>query len=130
MKDVARCVIEDMDLRWKSQPMLEWYLCASINWSRNQTINESGYSLSQWVLGRGLKLPADLLSPMGRLDTAIKAHDQPRFMFRLHCSLQLNELWPHNVLRSPSHGPRPHVGEVRRISQVLRSRGSGHVLET
>ena len=76
-------MIEDQGLRSDSQEGIEWWVCAAINFSRNQQIGERGYSPSQWVLGRGLRLPADLLSPMGRFDVAIRAADQPKFLQRL-----------------------------------------------
>ena len=55
----CKTMIEDQGLRWDSQEGIEWWVCAAINFSRNQQINERGYSPSQWVLGRGLRLPAD-----------------------------------------------------------------------
>ena len=79
----ARAVIEDRNIRWDQQAGIEWWLCASVNWSRNQSVGDNGYSPAQWVLGRGLQLPADLLSPMGRLDVAIRARDEPKFSDRL-----------------------------------------------
>ena len=38
-----------------------------INWALNSAIDESGYSPSQWVLGRGIKLPYQLMSERARL---------------------------------------------------------------
>ena len=38
------------------------WLCAVLNWSTNTAIGDSGHSPSQWVLGRSLRLPFQLLS--------------------------------------------------------------------
>ena len=38
------------------------WLCAVLNWSTNTAIGDSGHSPSQWVLGRSLRLPFQLVS--------------------------------------------------------------------
>ena len=41
--------------------------CAVLNWSTNTAIGDSGHSPSQWVLGRSLRLPFQLLSRASQL---------------------------------------------------------------
>ena len=36
-----------------------------VNWAKNSRVNASGYSPSQWVLGRMPKMLADIISTMG-----------------------------------------------------------------
>ena len=39
------------------------FLCAAVNHAVNTEPDESGYSPSQWVLGKNLRLPYEMLSP-------------------------------------------------------------------
>ena len=43
------------------------WMIASINWAVNSSIDDSGFSSSQWVLGRGVKIPFQLQSARSRL---------------------------------------------------------------
>ena len=79
----ARAVLEDTQLSFEENPMNSWWLCASMCWARNQVVNDSGYSASQWILGRGLRLPTDLLDSSGRLDVAMRLEEKPAFAARL-----------------------------------------------
>ena len=44
-----------------------WWMIVAVNWAVHSTVDESGYSPSQWVLGRGNKIPYNLLSQSSRL---------------------------------------------------------------
>ena len=92
----ARATLEESGLLFSENASNAWWLCASVCWARNQVIGESGYSPSQWILGRGLSLPTDLLSSAGKLDVAMRMEEKPAFAARLR-------------LRS---GAR-HVGEIQ-----------------
>ena len=54
-----------------------------VNWAKNSRVNASGYSPSQWVLGRGMRLPWSLLDRAGQLAEQQKALDHPDFSQRL-----------------------------------------------
>ena len=79
----ARATLEETSLRLDANPMNSWWLCAAVCWSRNQQVNDTGFSPAQWVLGRSLRLPADLLDGMGRFDIAMRYQERPDFAERL-----------------------------------------------
>ena len=54
-----------------------------VNWAKNSRINASGYSPSQWVLGRNMRLPWSLLDRAGQLAEHQKALEHPDFSRRL-----------------------------------------------
>ena len=66
LKYVVRAVIDSVSLTFDKPWEAKW-LCVVVNWSRNSEPDESGWSSSQWVLGNGLKLPLDAMSPAARL---------------------------------------------------------------
>ncbi|CAE8625872.1 unnamed protein product [Polarella glacialis] len=76
----ARAVCDEMSLDFNLPAYLQW-LCAAIIWATNCQVNQSGYSPSQWVLGRGLNLPRSLRSPDLALHS--RAQDDPTFARRL-----------------------------------------------
>ena len=47
------------------------FLCAAVNQAVNAEPYESGYSPSQWVLGKNLRLPYDIMSPASKLSQSI-----------------------------------------------------------
>ena len=65
----ARALFDEFSVSIKDIRRMKW-LAASNNWAVNSMINETGYSASQWVLGKNLKLPYNMLSQTGRLDFA------------------------------------------------------------
>lgn len=54
-----------------------------MNWALNSRINSSGYSASQWVLGRGLSLPYDLLSSSSQLSLQTRVMEDRSFADRI-----------------------------------------------
>ena len=68
-KTHARKLIDQFSIRFDKPEQahkIQWML-ASVCWAMNSAVNQSGYSLSQWVLGRGLRLPYVLMDNAGRL---------------------------------------------------------------
>ena len=57
--------------------------CIMTNWAKNSRINASGFSPSQWVLGKGMRMPWSLLTGAGRLAELSKAETNPAFSQRL-----------------------------------------------
>ena len=55
----------------------------AVNWAVNSSINSSGYSPAQWVLGRGMKLPYNLLDQSGRLSLHERVTSEPEFAERI-----------------------------------------------
>ena len=53
-----------------------------VNWAKNARINASGFSPSQWVLGRQQRLPWSLLTGAGRLGE-LSAAEEPVFAKRI-----------------------------------------------
>ena len=49
----ARAMIDEFNVDFRKKDKVTW-LCAVNNWAANSAINETGYSPSQWVLGRGI----------------------------------------------------------------------------
>ena len=54
-----------------------------VNWAKNSRVTASGYSPSQWVLGRAMRLPWSLLDRAGQLAEQQRALDHPDFSQRL-----------------------------------------------
>ena len=79
----ARAVLEETKMAFAESSMNAWWLCASVSWARNQTIGTSAFSPFQWILGRGLKLPADLLDSFGKLHVAMRMEEKTAFAARL-----------------------------------------------
>ena len=75
-------MIDENSLSFKDHTRVTW-LCTAINWAINNMIDESGYASSQWVLGRGLKLPYDLLSQTSRLNLHCKHVENKTFADRI-----------------------------------------------
>ena len=57
----ARRLVDQFSIKWNDSSTKLW-LCAVLNWSTNTAIGHSGHSPSQWVLGRCMRLPFQLLS--------------------------------------------------------------------
>ena len=62
----ARRLVDQFSIKWNDSSTKLW-LCAVLNWSTNTAIGDSGHSPSQWVLGRSLRLPFQLLSRASQL---------------------------------------------------------------
>ena len=52
----AKVVMDETSLSLLKESDAE-YLCTAVNRTVNTTVDDSGFSPSQWVLGRGLRLP-------------------------------------------------------------------------
>ena len=57
----ARRLVDQFSVKWNDSSTKLW-LCGVLNWSTNTSIGDRGHSPSQWVLGRSLRLPFQLLS--------------------------------------------------------------------
>ena len=66
----AKAVMEETAMTLAQERDAE-FLCAAINQAVNTSIDESGYSPSQWVLGKSLRLPYQTLSLSSRLAQAV-----------------------------------------------------------
>ena len=66
-------------IKWNESSTKLW-LCAVLNWSTNTASGDSGHSPSQWVLGRSLRLPFQLLSRARHRDDF--AHQRRVAMYR------------------------------------------------
>ena len=62
----ARPLVDQFSIKWNDYSTKLW-LCAVLNWSTNTAIGDSGQRPSQWVLGRSLRLPFQLLSRASQL---------------------------------------------------------------
>ena len=64
----ARALLDEFNIRFTlGDAARTIWMVTVINWAMNSAIDESGYSPSQWVLGRGIKLPYQLMSERSRL---------------------------------------------------------------
>ena len=81
-KHVARALIDEFSTDFNDARTLHW-LCVVANWALNSRIGESGFSPSQWVIGRGVRLPYSLLSNMGRLSLHERLEDDVPFQNRV-----------------------------------------------
>ena len=78
----ANALIDEYSIDFRNEAHVFW-MCGMINWAVNSSVNQTGYSASQWVLGRGLKLPYDLLGNAGWLDMHTRHQEDPVFAQRL-----------------------------------------------
>ena len=62
----ARCLVDEFSIKSNDYSTKLW-LCAVLHGLTNTTIGDSGHSPSQWVLGRSLRLPFQLLSRASQL---------------------------------------------------------------
>ena len=62
----AKALLDEFSITFVDQSRLWWLTCV-VNWAVNSMVDASGFSPSQWVLGRGIKLPYDMLSQSARL---------------------------------------------------------------
>ena len=62
----ARALISEFFIEFGNADQIRW-LTAAINYAVNSAVGPSGYSSSQWVLGRGIKIPYQLLSQHSNL---------------------------------------------------------------
>lgn len=81
-KSVARAVIDQFSVSFLDPSRTAWMITTA-NWALNSRIGVGGFSPSQWVLGRGLRLPYDLMSNHKKLALQLRARDDPDFSDRL-----------------------------------------------
>ena len=62
----ARRLVDQFSIKWNDSSTKLW-LCAVLKLSSNTAIGDSGHSPSQWVLGRSLRLPFQLISRSSQL---------------------------------------------------------------
>ena len=77
----ARRLVDQCSIKWNDSSTKLWR-CAVLNWSTNTAIGDSGHSPSQWVLGRSLRLPYQLLSRASQLASHQRHHDD--FAYQRH----------------------------------------------
>lgn len=111
-KYVARMVIDSCQLTFKRPWVVKW-LCVVVNWARNSEPDESGFSPSQWVLGKGIKLPFDALSPAARLAVMSRTGERD---FSLRLSMLQQALRASRALR---------ISRGLHASLTKRARGLG-----
>jgi hypothetical protein len=80
----ARALLDEFNIRFTmgDSARMIWMVTV-INWAMNSAIDESGYSPSQWVLGRGIKLPYQLMSERSRLSLHSRANTDRSFKERI-----------------------------------------------
>ena len=78
----AKALIDECSISFNSDHKKTW-LCVAVSWAVNNAINESGYSPSQWVLGRGIRLPYDMLTPGAKLSLHCKHTTDKSFSERI-----------------------------------------------
>ena len=133
-KHVARATIDEHSIRFSDRRRLFWMICA-VNWAINSQVNESGYSQSQWALGRGMKLPYSMLSASGRLQFLDRAASESSFADRLalmataqraHLALRHSQVlaraW-HSRARGDAARPVEHLYAVGDVVYYWRGRG-------
>ena len=81
-KWVAKALIDDFSISFQERSRIFW-LQASCNWAVNSQINETGYSPSQWALGRGIRMPYAILGNGAKLSYLDRINDDPSFGERL-----------------------------------------------
>ena len=81
-KCAARALIDEFSLDFRREDRIVW-LCAVNNWAANSAENGTGYSPSQWVLGRGIRLPYNMLSNSSRLSLHTRHTADKRFAERV-----------------------------------------------
>ena len=59
------------------------WLCVLLNWAVNPMPNDSGHAPSTWVLGRGLRLPYNILSQNAQQSLQTAATSDPHIMDRM-----------------------------------------------
>ena len=66
-KAVAKALILEYGISFHGPAWRRRWLTTSVTGSCNVSVNASGYSPSQWVLGKNLRLPYEMMSSTGRL---------------------------------------------------------------
>ena len=78
----ARRLVDQFSIKWNDSSTKLWR-CAVLNWSTNTAIGDSGHSPGQWVLGRVLRLPFQLLSRAVQLASHQRHHDDFAYQRRV-----------------------------------------------
>ncbi len=82
----ARALISEFFLSFKAGEQVKW-LTAAINYAANSAVGPSVYSPSQWVPGRGIKLPYQTLSQRSNLRLHQRMLDDSEPSFRQRVGL-------------------------------------------
>ena len=78
----ARRLVDLFSINWNDSSTKLW-LCAVLDWSTNTAIGDNGRSPSQWVLGRSLRLPFQLLSRASQLASQQRHRDDFAYQRRI-----------------------------------------------
>lgn len=80
----ARAVLGEFSVSFDSwdEPRSDW-LVAVTNWSGNKHVDHTGYSPAQWVFGRGLRLPYQLMSSSSRISLHSRVASSRTFRDRI-----------------------------------------------
>ena len=81
-KRIFKKMIDDKSILLTDKPRRAWAMAAT-TWACNTAVGPSGYSPSQWVMGRSLRLPYNLLDQMGQLTLHERISEEPAFAERL-----------------------------------------------
>ena len=66
-------LIDQFSIKW-NEPSSKLWLCAVMNWATNSLVDDTGFSPSQWVLGKSVRLPYHMLTQASQL-AAHQRHD-------------------------------------------------------
>lgn len=81
-KEIAKKLIGQYSIDFEDKEMLQW-LIAMTTWAANSGVGEKCYSVSQWVLGRGISLPYDLMDEAHRFSLHERICENKRFEDRI-----------------------------------------------
>ena len=116
-------------IKWNDSSTKLW-LCAVLNWSTNTAIGDSGHSPSQWVLGRSLRLPFQLLSRASQSAPHQRLRDDFAYQRRV-AMLAEAEIDPQHLVQQGNQSclpvPCPKC-QYRSVTSSFCSRRRGHVL--
>ena len=81
-KAIAKKLIDQYSIDFEDKEMTQW-LIAMTTWAVNSRVGKNGYSPSQWMLGRGLPLPYDLIDAAHRLSLHERISEDKGFEDRI-----------------------------------------------
>ena len=81
-KEAAKKFIDQYSIDFEDKEMAQW-LIAMTTWAVNSRVGKNGYRASQWVLGRGISLPYDLMDEAHRLSLHERSSLDTRFEDRI-----------------------------------------------
>ena len=117
--------MDQFSIKWNDSSTKLW-LCAVLNWSTNTAIGDSGHSPSQWVLGRSLRLPFELLSRASQFASQQRHRDD--FAYQRRVAMLAEAQRSIISTRYNKALSRAFLSRAEVPIMLRRSRRSGHVL--